>query len=80
MLSQQNRVLAGQSFDESRRITAQGKNVLVIGGGDTGSDIPGDAFSLNFAKIEVSYKEQDLKGGVGAETKAGWDLKQNKPV
>ncbi len=49
-------------------------------GGDTGGDIPGDAFSLNFAKIEVSYKEQDLKGGVGAETKAGWDLKQNTPV
>lgn len=49
-------------------------------GGDSGSDLPVDAFSLNFAKIEVSYKEQDSKGGVGAETKAGWDLKQNKAV
>ena len=49
-------------------------------GGDQGSDLPGDAFSLNFAKIEVSYKEQDEKGGLGSETKAGWDLKQNRSV
>lgn len=47
-------------------------------GADSGGDLPTDAFSLNFAKIEVSYKEQDLKGGLGAETKAGWDLKQSK--
>jgi type VI secretion system secreted protein Hcp len=47
-------------------------------GGDNGSDVPADAFSLNFAKIEVSYKEQDLKGGIGSETTAGWDLKLNK--
>jgi type VI secretion system secreted protein Hcp len=46
-------------------------------GADTGSELPGDAFTLNFAKIEISYKEQDPKGGVGAETQAGWDLKQN---
>ncbi len=48
--------------------------------GSGGEDIPNDAFTLNFSKIEVSYKEQDLKGGVGAETKAGWDLKKNEPV
>lgn len=47
-------------------------------GGDHASDLPGDAFSLNFAKIEVSYKEQDPKGSTGAETRAGWDLKQNR--
>ena len=43
-------------------------------------DLPLDSFSLNFAKIEVSYKEQNEKGGLGAETRAGWDLKQNKSV
>lgn len=48
--------------------------------GSNGDDIPNDAFTLNFSKIEVSYKEQDAKGGVGAETKAGWDLKQNTQV
>lgn len=41
MLSQQIRVLAGQIFSKEERITAKGKNVLVIGGGDTGSDCIG---------------------------------------
>ena len=43
LLSQQNRVLAGMEFDKDERITARGKNVLVIGGGDTGSDCIGTA-------------------------------------
>ncbi|MFR9523846.1 MAG: glutamate synthase subunit beta [Rikenellaceae bacterium] len=42
-LQQQNRVVAGQSFDEKTRINAKGKHVLVIGGGDTGSDCIGTA-------------------------------------
>ena len=43
LLSQQNRVLAGMTFSDKERITAKGKNVLVIGGGDTGSDCIGTA-------------------------------------
>ena len=43
MLSQQNRVLAGMEFSKEDRITAKGKDVLVIGGGDTGSDCIGTA-------------------------------------
>ena len=43
LLSQQNRVLAGREFPEEERVTAKGKNVLVIGGGDTGSDCIGTA-------------------------------------
>ena len=43
LLSQQNRVLAGLEFSKSDRITAKGKDVLVIGGGDTGSDCIGTA-------------------------------------
>ena len=41
MLAQQNRVLAGQTFSDKERVTAKGKDVLVIGGGDTGSDCIG---------------------------------------
>ena len=41
MLAQQNRVLAGQEFGPGERIDARGKHVLVIGGGDTGSDCIG---------------------------------------
>ncbi len=43
LLSQQNRVLAGMEFNKNERITAKGKDVLVIGGGDTGSDCIGTA-------------------------------------
>ena len=43
LLSQQNRVLAGMEFDDEERVTAKGKDVLVIGGGDTGSDCIGTA-------------------------------------
>ena len=43
LLSQQNRVLAGIEFSKEERITAKGKDVLVIGGGDTGSDCIGTA-------------------------------------
>ena len=43
LLSQQNRVLAGMEFTGDERITAKGKDVLVIGGGDTGSDCIGTA-------------------------------------
>ena len=41
LLSQQNRVLAGLEFSKADRVTAKGKDVLVIGGGDTGSDCIG---------------------------------------
>ena len=41
LLKQQNRVVAGSDVSSSERITAKGKNVLVIGGGDTGSDCVG---------------------------------------
>ena len=43
MLAQQNRVLAGQTLTDDERITARDKHVLVIGGGDTGSDCIGTA-------------------------------------
>lgn len=43
LLSQQNRVLAGMDFTKDERVTAKGKHVLVIGGGDTGSDCIGTA-------------------------------------
>ena len=43
MLSQQNRVLAGMEFSADERVTAKDKDVLVIGGGDTGSDCIGTA-------------------------------------
>ena len=43
LLAQQNRVLAGVEIPKEERITARSKDVLVIGGGDTGSDCIGTA-------------------------------------
>jgi glutamate synthase (NADPH/NADH) small chain len=42
-LSLQNRALAGESLEGTGAITAYGKRVVVIGGGDTGSDCVGTA-------------------------------------
>ena len=43
MLAQQNRVLAGAEIKPDELVCAKGKDVLVIGGGDTGSDCIGTA-------------------------------------
>ena len=59
LLKQQNRVVAGKEFDNESRITAKGKNVLVIGGGDTGSDCVGTANrqgALSVTQIEIMPK------------------------
>ncbi len=40
-LKQQNRINNGETIPPEERITAAGKNVVVIGGGDTGSDCVG---------------------------------------
>lgn len=42
-LSQQNRVNAGEEIDPLKLINAKGKKVVVLGGGDTGSDCIGTA-------------------------------------
>ncbi|NDV83598.1 glutamate synthase subunit beta [Bacteroides sp. 51] len=41
MLAQQNRIIEGATFAKDKLVTARGKKVLVIGGGDTGSDCIG---------------------------------------
>ena len=59
MLSQQNRVLAGHTFTKDERITAKGKHVLVIGGGDTGSDCIGTSNrqgATSVTQIEIMPK------------------------
>jgi type VI secretion system secreted protein Hcp len=50
-------------------------------GGSGHSDIvPTDQFSINFAKIEWDYKQQDEKGNVGKPVKVGYDVKANKKL
>jgi len=42
-LTQQNRLLAGEYIDPAQHITAEGKRVVILGGGDTGADCLGTA-------------------------------------
>jgi glutamate synthase (NADPH/NADH) small chain len=50
-LVQQNRRIAGDTVDEGRAILAGGKHVVVIGGGDTGSDCVGTSVRHGAASV-----------------------------
>ncbi len=66
-LIQQNRLNAGDGIPESERITAGGKQVVVIGGGDTGADCVGTARrqgAVSVSQIEILPKpgeERELR-------------------
>lgn len=70
LLSQQNRVLAGQTFSANERVTAKGKRVLVIGGGDTGSDCIGT--SHRQGAVSVTQIEIMPKPPVGSNSNTPW--------
>jgi glutamate synthase (NADPH/NADH) small chain len=50
-LEQQNRRVAGDSIDPAKAILATGKRVMVIGGGDTGSDCVGTSIRQGAASV-----------------------------
>ncbi|HXV66198.1 MAG TPA: type VI secretion system tube protein Hcp [Nitrosopumilaceae archaeon] len=49
-------------------------------GGSSGDDRPMEEVAFNFAKISMSYVEEDASGRAGASVNFGWDLKANKKV
>ncbi|MDR0863348.1 MAG: glutamate synthase subunit beta [Candidatus Symbiothrix sp.] len=51
LLKQQNRMVSGQTIPSAQQISAKGKKVLVIGGGDTGSDCVGTSIRQKAAKV-----------------------------
>ncbi len=58
-LTQQNRMVAGAKFSNGERISAKDKNVLIIGGGDTGSDCVGTSIrhgATSVHQIEILPK------------------------
>jgi type VI secretion system secreted protein Hcp len=69
---------AGRDQQEFLKVTMN--NVLVssfqIGG--AGGVVPTDQISLNFAKIEVEYQEQDATGKLVRSIKTWFDLKSMK--
>ena len=65
LLAQQNRVLAGMEFTKDERITARGKDVLVIGGGDTGSDCIGTAHRQGCRSVtQIEIMPRPVEGPV----------------
>ncbi len=63
-LTQQNRIVAGATITKKDRISATGKNVLVIGGGDTGSDCVGTSArhgAKSIRQIEILPKPPDKR-------------------
>ena len=49
-------------------------------GGSGGNVMASEQISMNYAKIEVEYKEQKADGSLGGPVKAGYDLKLMKAV
>jgi type VI secretion system secreted protein Hcp len=70
--------------DQQEYLTIKFSDLMVssyqTGGSAHGDVVPTDQFSLNFAKIELEYKEQKPDGTLGGATKAGWNAKENKKV
>jgi glutamate synthase (NADPH/NADH) small chain len=63
-LMQQNKKVAGKQIPENERILARDKNVLVIGGGDTGSDCVGTSIrqkAKSVTQIEILPKPADKR-------------------
>lgn len=63
-LRQQNKVIAGQEIPAEERILAEDKNVLVIGGGDTGSDCVGTSIrqkAKSVTQIEILPKPPEKR-------------------
>ena len=54
-LTQQNRILAGEIIEPSERITAEGRRVVILGGGDTGADCLGTAHRQG-AEVVYQYE------------------------
>jgi glutamate synthase (NADPH/NADH) small chain len=55
-LAQQNRRLSGEPLGGAKPVTASGRHVVVIGGGDTGSDCIGTSFrqgALSVTQLEI---------------------------
>ncbi len=75
-LTQQNRRVSGEALGDVKRIKARSKNVVVIGGGDTGSDCIGTSIrqdALSVTQIEIMPKppEKEDKATVWPE----WPIK-----
>ena len=68
---------AGKSQAEFLTFSLSDVLVSAYQTGGATAESPLDAISLNFSKIEMTYREQTAKGSV-APIRVGWDRKTNK--
>jgi type VI secretion system secreted protein Hcp len=69
---------AGKDKQEFMKVTMNDVLVSSFQIGGAGGVVPTDQISLNFAKIEVEYKEQDATGKLVGSIKKWFDLKSMK--
>ncbi len=74
-LSQQNQIIMGEKVDEKSIISAKDKHVLVIGGGDTGSDCVGT--SVRQGAVKVTQIEILPQPPVGKNPETPWPFYPN---
>jgi type VI secretion system secreted protein Hcp len=67
---------AGKEQQEFYKVVMS--DVLVSSWSDGGHGEDNESFSLNFAKVEMEYKEQQKDGTLGGAVKASYDLKTHK--
>jgi glutamate synthase (NADPH/NADH) small chain len=72
LLKQQNEILEGETFSKDKLVNAKGKKVLVIGGGDTGSDCIGTC--IRQGATSVTQIEIMPKPPVGENPATPWPL------
>jgi type VI secretion system secreted protein Hcp len=75
------RKAAGDQSLEYMTINMQDLIVTSVStGGSGGEDRLTENVTLNFAKVQVQYKEQTAKGTVGDQPTMGWDVAQNAKI
>ncbi len=71
-LTQQNRVVAGDSIPREERIVAAGKRVVILGGGDTGADCLGTAHRQGAASVHHFHYKPAPPGARTADMPWPW--------
>ena len=66
-LTPQNRRCEGDELPADENITAQGKHVVIIGGGDTGADCLGTVLRQGVARPREKHGTEDQHAQVGAD-------------
>lgn len=64
-LEQQNRAVAGETVPDAGRISAAGRRVVILGGGDTGADCLGTALRQGAASVrqfEIAPRPPETRG------------------